>query len=166
MADAYASNHYGLVTWALSQMTASLQVPYTIAGAFLFQIPFHFLAGITTSTEAFFYAVLVNIVTMSFTEAIIWCVVEGTKNAQLAVTGGVTVMGTFYLYRFVWSTGGAGGWQRCSRTECVSPATVVRPSARLQFARLPSRAAPFSSGKRPWRRPCPGSRTSCPPSTC
>jgi hypothetical protein len=97
MANAYASDHYGLITWTLSQMTASL--PYSLISSFIFQIPFHFLVGLTTSYESFFYSYSMNIVLFIFTEAVVWCVVEMTRNSQLAVTGATTVMGSFYLYR-------------------------------------------------------------------
>lgn len=89
--DAYASDLYGIGTWTLAQMTASL--PYVLVASAIFQIPFHFLTSLNLSTESFVFAFLMNVVLQLFMEAVVWCIVEMVNNSMLAVTFSAVSMG-------------------------------------------------------------------------
>jgi hypothetical protein len=96
MVDGFASNRFQLHTWTLAQFCAS--APYTLVAALVLQLVFHWLAGLNDRSEAFMYAVLLNLVQQWIQDAIDWNVVEALKNAMLSVTFVMVVLGSLFLF--------------------------------------------------------------------
>jgi len=96
MVNGYASNQFALSTWSLAQFTAAL--PYTLAGALVYQLIFHWLAGLNDSFASFIYQVLLAMVLQWVMEAIDWAVIETMQNAMLSVTMSMVQLGSLFLY--------------------------------------------------------------------
>eukprot|EP00752_Nemacystus_decipiens_P016241 g14521.t1 len=87
---------YGPAMYCCTQFLAS--TPFTLVAAVVYQSIFHWLVGINDSLQAFLYAVLLTACLLFMMEAIMLMVVETLKNAMLACTCSIVVLGVLFLF--------------------------------------------------------------------
>lgn len=89
----------GVVSPAVScAATFVASIPFNVVCAFAFQLIFHWVSNINPSGESFIYAVILTMLHMVMMEAIMAIVVEVVRDAMLAVTCAMVVMGTLFLF--------------------------------------------------------------------
>lgn len=96
LSEAFASNEYKLYTWSIAEYIASL--PFTLAAAFVFQVVFHWLAGLNDDFDAFIYAVLLAFVLQNIMDSFGWVQIEIFQDAMLAVTACILYLGVLFLF--------------------------------------------------------------------
>ena len=94
--NGYASGRHGLLTYYGAQFVASL--PYQLMCASIFTVCIHFMPQINETADAFFYAMLVSWVMMLIQEGVNWMLIEKLRSGMLAVTGGMIVLGSLFMF--------------------------------------------------------------------
>ncbi|CAM9559455.1 unnamed protein product [Discosporangium mesarthrocarpum] len=87
---------YSPSTYCLGQFIAS--IPFTLLSAIIFQSIFHWLVGLNDSFEPFIYTIFLTAGLLLMMEAIMLLVVETLKNAMLACTFSMVVLGMLFLF--------------------------------------------------------------------
>ncbi|CAM9511546.1 unnamed protein product, partial [Ectocarpus sp. 12 AP-2014] len=87
---------YGPTMYCCTQLLAS--APFILVSALVYQSIFHWLVGFNDSVYAYIYAVLLTASLLFMMEAIMLMVVETLKNAMLACTFSIVVLGALFLF--------------------------------------------------------------------
>ncbi|KAG5179071.1 P-loop containing nucleoside triphosphate hydrolase protein [Tribonema minus] len=87
---------YTAPMYCLSQFCASL--PYTAVTAIIYQAIFHWIVGFNPAFGSYVYAVLITVALLLMMEGIMLTVVEVLKNAMMATTFSMVILGMLFLF--------------------------------------------------------------------
>jgi len=92
----YANGQYALMTYKAAQLFASL--PFNLICALIYQAPLFWMIGFNNWGPAFVYAFLMSMALLILFEGVVLTVVEAVKNANLATTVCMVMLGMFFLF--------------------------------------------------------------------